>query len=57
MAPLNCRARSSTRANGLAAKAAAENVPGVKSVTDRLTWVDPLYGVALSPPEALTDRE
>jgi hypothetical protein len=29
----------------------------VKSVTDRLTWVDPLYGVALSPPEALTDRE
>jgi CBS-domain-containing membrane protein len=26
---------------------AAENVPGVKSVTDRLAWIDPLSGMVL----------
>ncbi|WFU13426.1 CBS domain-containing protein (plasmid) [Rhizobium sp. CB3090] len=34
----------------LAAKVAAENVPGVKSVTDQLTWIDPYYGVAVPLP-------
>ncbi|CAN7748522.1 CBS domain-containing protein [Rhizobium sp. LjRoot258] len=36
----------------LAAKVAAENVPGVKSITDHLTWIDPYYGVALPPSNA-----
>ncbi|GES40751.1 histidine kinase [Rhizobium dioscoreae] len=31
----------------LAAKVAAENVPGVKSVTDQITWIDPYLGVAM----------
>ncbi|WP_414132455.1 CBS domain-containing protein [Rhizobium jaguaris] len=34
----------------LAAKVAAENVPGVKSVNDQLTWIDPYYGVAVPLP-------
>ncbi|MFS8116112.1 CBS domain-containing protein [Rhizobium jaguaris] len=34
----------------VAAKVAAENVPGVKSVTDQLTWIDPYYGVAVPVP-------
>ena len=41
----------------LAAQVTAENVPGVKSVTDRLVWVDPLYGVAMPPPEAFAEQE
>lgn len=36
----------------LAARVAAENVPGVKAVTDELTWVDPMSGMTLPPPEA-----
>ncbi|EJC75169.1 putative signal-transduction protein containing cAMP-binding and CBS domains [Rhizobium leguminosarum bv. trifolii WSM2012] len=36
----------------LAAKIAAENVPGVTSVRDLLVWVDPYYGIALPPPDA-----
>jgi len=32
-----------------AARVAAENVAGVKGVTDHLTWIDPYYGVALPP--------
>ncbi len=36
----------------LAAKVAAENVPGVKSVTDQITWIDPNLGVAMSTPSA-----
>ncbi|PDT04528.1 histidine kinase [Rhizobium chutanense] len=36
----------------LAAKIAAENVPGVTSVRDLLVWVDPYYGIALPPPAA-----
>ncbi|WP_168879225.1 CBS domain-containing protein [Rhizobium sp. P28RR-XV] len=31
----------------LAATVAAENVPGVKSVTDHITWIDPYLGVAV----------
>jgi predicted transcriptional regulator len=34
----------------LAAKVAAENVPGVKSVTDQITWIDPYLGVAMPAP-------
>ncbi len=34
----------------LAAKVLAENVPGVKAVTDNLTWIDPYIGVAMSMP-------
>ncbi|MDE1995785.1 MAG: CBS domain-containing protein [Rhizobiaceae bacterium] len=35
----------------LAAKVVAENIPGVQSVVDQLVWIDPYYGVAMSPPE------
>lgn len=35
----------------MAAKVAAENVPGVRSVNDHLTWVDRFFGVALPPPD------
>ncbi len=31
----------------LAAKVAAENVPGVKSVTDQITWIDPYLGIVM----------
>ncbi|ENN85269.1 hypothetical protein RHSP_54433 [Rhizobium freirei PRF 81] len=34
----------------LAAKVLAENVPGVKAVTDHLTWIDPYSGIAISMP-------
>lgn len=34
----------------LAAKVAAENVPGVKSVTDQIAWIDPYLGVAMPAP-------
>ncbi len=34
----------------LAAKVAAENVPGVKSVIDQITWIDPYLGVAMPEP-------
>ena len=34
----------------MAAKVLAENVPGVKAVTDHLTWIDPYIGVAMSMP-------
>jgi CBS domain-containing protein len=34
----------------LAARVAAENVPGVKAVTDELTWVDPMSGMTMPPP-------
>ncbi|CCM75349.1 CBS domain-containing protein [Rhizobium mesoamericanum] len=40
----------------LAAKVAAENVPGVKAVADHLSWIDPYYGVALPPPVGGEDR-
>jgi len=40
----------------LAAKVAAENVPGIKSITDHLTWIDPYYGVALPPPSVKGSR-
>lgn len=40
----------------LAAKVAAENAPGVKAITDHLTWIDPYYGVALPPPVGEQDR-
>jgi CBS domain-containing protein len=32
-----------------ALKVAAENIPGVKSVTDHLVWVEPLSGMAFEP--------
>jgi CBS domain-containing protein len=35
-----------------AAIVAAENVAGVKAVTDRMFWVEPLSGTVLSPPAA-----
>lgn len=35
----------------LAARVAVENVTGVKDVIDELTWVDPMSGMTLSPPE------
>lgn len=34
----------------LAAKIAAENVAGVKSVSDQIAWVDPNLGVVVQPP-------
>jgi len=34
----------------LAAKVAAENVPGVKYVSDQITWIDPYLGVAMPAP-------
>jgi CBS domain-containing protein len=37
----------------LAATVAAENVPGVKSVTDQITLIDPYLGVAMPAPGAL----
>jgi osmotically-inducible protein OsmY len=39
----------------LAARVAAENVAGVKAVTDELTWVDPMSGMTMPPPS--TARE
>lgn len=33
-----------------AALVAAENVAGVKSVTDHLYWVEPLSGIVVDPP-------
>ena len=35
----------------LASRVAAENVPGVKSVSDQMTWVEPISGMMMSPPE------
>ncbi len=35
----------------IALRVAAENVPGVKSVVDRLVWVEPLSGMVIEPPE------
>jgi CBS domain-containing protein len=35
----------------LAARVAAENVPGVKSVSDQLIWVEPMSGMVILPPE------
>jgi CBS domain-containing protein len=35
-----------------ALRVAAENVPGVKRVVDRLVWVEPVSGTVLEPPEA-----
>ena len=32
-----------------ALKVAAENIPGVKSVTDHLVWVEPFSGMAFEP--------
>jgi CBS domain-containing protein len=34
----------------LAARVVAENVPGVKSVTDQLVWIEPMSGTVLLPP-------
>jgi osmotically-inducible protein OsmY len=36
----------------LAARVAAENVPGVKSVSDQLVWIEPMSGMVILPPEA-----
>ncbi len=41
----------------LAAKVAAENVPGVKSVTDQIAWIDPYLGVAMPAPSTLDKQE
>ena len=35
----------------LASRVAAENVPGVKSVSDQMMWVEPISGMMMSPPE------
>jgi CBS-domain-containing membrane protein len=35
----------------IALRVAAENVAGVKSVVDRLVWVEPLSGMVIEPPE------
>lgn len=35
----------------MAARVAAENVPGVKSVTDHLDWIEPYTGMAIMPAE------
>ncbi len=35
---------------------AAENTPGVKSVTDHLAWVDPMSGMVFAAPEISPDR-
>jgi len=35
----------------LAVRVAAENVAGVKSVSDRLIWVAPMVGIVIVPPE------
>jgi BON domain len=29
---------------------AAENVPGVKGVRDRIVWIEPISGTVLEPP-------
>ncbi len=34
-----------------AARVAAESVPGVKSVTDHLVWIEPMSGVVMLPPD------
>lgn len=34
----------------VAARVAAENIPGVKSVKDEIEWIDPNYGVAIPLP-------
>jgi hypothetical protein len=39
-----------------ALRVAAENVPGVKGVVDRLVWVEPVSGTVLEPPEAEAPR-
>ena len=36
-----------------AAQIAAENVPGVKSVVDKLLWVEPISGVLVDPVDSL----
>lgn len=35
----------------LAARVAAENVPGVQSVTDNLVWIEPISGTVILPAE------
>lgn len=35
----------------LAAKVLVENVPGVRSVVDRLVWIEPYSGMVVSPPD------
>lgn len=35
----------------LAARVVAENVTGVKSVSDQLTWIEPISGMVMLPPE------
>ena len=37
-----------------ALRVAAENVPGVRAVEDRLVWVEPVTGTVLEPPPAAT---
>lgn len=34
----------------MAARVAAENVPGVKSVSDQLIWIEPVSGMVVLPP-------
>ena len=39
------------RGSGLALKVAVENTPGVKTVHDRLVWIDPGSGLVVEAPE------
>jgi CBS domain-containing protein len=39
-----------------ALRVAAENVPGVKAVADRLVWIEPVSGTVLEPPPAAAKR-
>lgn len=41
----------------LASCVAAENVRGVKSVSDQLTWIEPISGMVILPPETSRDRK
>ena len=40
-----------------ALRVAAENVPGVRSVEDRLVWVEPVSGTVIEPPPAVAPPE
>ncbi len=35
----------------MAARVIAENIPGVKSVTDQMVWIEPISGMVILPPE------
>lgn len=38
-----------------AARVVAENVPGVRSVVDKLVWIEPMSGMVVLPPDAADD--